>query len=40
MNVNFGLFEDFTEKVKKDERKATYSKRALVDLENWIAENN
>ena len=40
MNVNFGLFEDFTDKVRKDERKATYSKRALVDLEKWITENN
>ena len=29
MNVNFGLFEDFVERVKKKEKKALYAQRAL-----------
>lgn len=35
MNVNFGLFENLEEKVKKDARKEAYSKRAILELENW-----
>ncbi len=35
MNVNFGLFENLEEKIKKSERKDAYSKRAILELENW-----
>lgn len=35
MNTNFGLFEPLEEKVKKDQRKEAYSKRALEDLKKW-----
>lgn len=35
MNVNFGLFENLEEKIKKTDRKAAYSSRALQELENW-----
>ena len=35
MNTNFGLFEPLAEKVKKDQRKEAYSKRALEDLKKW-----
>ena len=35
MNVNFGLFEKLQEKIKKSERKASYSNRALTDLKEW-----
>ena len=35
MNVNFGLFESLAIKVKKCDRKAAYSARALEELENW-----
>ena len=36
MNVNFGLFAPFDEKVKKLDRKAAFSQRALSDLNDWI----
>lgn len=39
MNVNFGLFKPLEEKVKKADRKASYSKRALEALNNWIDDN-
>jgi methylenetetrahydrofolate--tRNA-(uracil-5-)-methyltransferase len=35
MNVNFGLFEPLTERVRKDSRPQAYSTRALRDLEEW-----
>lgn len=35
MNVNFGLFDPLEEKVKKADRKATYSNRALEELTTW-----
>lgn len=37
MNVNFGLFENLEEKVKKDARKEAYSKRALAEIAGWKA---
>lgn len=39
MNVNFGIISDLPEKVKKKERKAAYSKRALGDMEEFIKQN-
>ncbi len=35
MNVNFGLFESFENRINKKERKAAYSKRALTDISLW-----
>lgn len=35
MNVNFGLFLPLEERIKKNERKQAYSKRALLELEKW-----
>ena len=35
MNVNFGLFDPLTEKVKKADRKTAYSERALEELASW-----
>lgn len=35
MNINFGLFEELEEKVRKYDRKEAYAKRALENLENW-----
>lgn len=35
MNINFGLFEELEEKVRKSDRKEAYAKRALENLENW-----
>ncbi len=35
MNVNFGLFEELEEKVKKSERKELRSKIALEELRKW-----
>jgi len=35
MNVNYGLFENLNERLKKADRKEAYSKRALCDLEQW-----
>lgn len=35
MNVNFGLFAPLEEKVKKLDRKAAFSERALQDLNQW-----
>ena len=37
MNVNFGLFQPLTEKVKKDMRPNAYTSRALADLDAWRA---
>ncbi|BBE35460.1 methylenetetrahydrofolate--tRNA-(uracil-5-)-methyltransferase TrmFO [Sphingosinicella microcystinivorans] len=38
MNVNFGLFPPFDERVAKKSRKAAYAERALADLDRWIAD--
>jgi methylenetetrahydrofolate--tRNA-(uracil-5-)-methyltransferase len=38
MNVNFGLFDPLTEKVKKADRKTAYSNQALEELEKWRTE--
>ncbi len=35
MNVNFGLFMPLEEKIKKADRKAAYSQRALAELSLW-----
>ncbi len=39
MNVNFGLFPALDGKVKGRDRKSAMSRRALVDLANWLAPN-
>lgn len=36
MNVNFGLFPPFAQKVKKDNRANAMCERALNDLKNWL----
>ena len=38
MNANFGIFETFTERTPKKSRKAMYSQRALVELDNLLKE--
>ncbi|MEO5363799.1 MAG: methylenetetrahydrofolate--tRNA-(uracil(54)-C(5))-methyltransferase (FADH(2)-oxidizing) TrmFO [Magnetococcus sp. DMHC-8] len=40
MNMNFGLFPDLTDKTRKTDRKAALSRRALEDLQQWIAQNS
>ena len=35
MNVNFGIFEDFTERVKKKEKKALYATRAIEQIATY-----
>ena len=35
MNINFGLFDELEEKVRKSDRKEAYSARALEELKNW-----
>ena len=40
MNVNFGLFENLEEKVKKADRKEAYSKRALSEITVWKSKIN
>jgi len=37
MNVNFGLFPPLEGKVKKTERKPALARRALADLDAWLA---
>jgi len=37
MNVNFGLFPELPPGIKKSERKAAMSRRALTDLNDWLA---
>jgi methylenetetrahydrofolate--tRNA-(uracil-5-)-methyltransferase len=37
MNVNFGLFPPLEGRIRKDNRPAAYSVRALADLEGWQA---
>ena len=37
MNVNFGLFPPLAEKVAKKERKAAMARRALAELDAWLA---
>lgn len=38
MNVNFGLFDNLDDQVKKKERKLAYASRALTNLEKIIAQ--
>lgn len=38
MNINFGLFPPLATKTKKKERKPALSRRALHDLDNWLAQ--
>jgi methylenetetrahydrofolate--tRNA-(uracil-5-)-methyltransferase len=37
MNINFGLLPPINERMKKRDRKTAMSKRALADLEAWMA---
>jgi len=37
MNVNFGLFPPLPDRIKKKERKPALSRRALADLDGWLA---
>jgi methylenetetrahydrofolate--tRNA-(uracil-5-)-methyltransferase len=37
MNVNFGLFPDLEGKIKGRDRKLAYTRRALADLDGWLA---
>ena len=36
MNVNFGLFPPFEQRVKKKERKEAYTARAREDFAKWL----
>ena len=36
MNINFGLFPPFEQRIKKKERKQAYCQRALNDIDSWI----
>ena len=38
MNANFGLFPPLAKRHKRAERKQAYSRRALADLQPWLAE--
>ncbi|ABK45969.1 gid protein [Magnetococcus marinus MC-1] len=40
MNVNFGLFPNFTERVPKKQRKEAYAQRALTHMQQWLQENS
>ena len=40
MNVNFGLFPPFPERIKKSERKQAYCRRALADMDGWLSGTN
>ncbi|RME01441.1 MAG: methylenetetrahydrofolate--tRNA-(uracil(54)-C(5))-methyltransferase (FADH(2)-oxidizing) TrmFO, partial [Deltaproteobacteria bacterium] len=37
MNANFGLLPPLSERVGRRERKMRYARRALADLEVWVA---
>ncbi len=37
MNVNFGLFPPLEQRTKKKERKEAYCRRALDDIDKWLA---
>jgi methylenetetrahydrofolate--tRNA-(uracil-5-)-methyltransferase len=37
MNVNFGLFPPLDQPVKKAERKPALARRALAELDAWLA---
>jgi methylenetetrahydrofolate--tRNA-(uracil-5-)-methyltransferase len=37
MNVNFGLFPPLDQRIKKAERKPATARRALADLDAWLA---
>jgi methylenetetrahydrofolate--tRNA-(uracil-5-)-methyltransferase len=39
MNINFGLLPPLARKVKRPERKAALAKRALADLDHWLADH-
>ena len=36
MNVNFGLFPPFEQRIKKKERKEAYTTRARADFAQWL----
>jgi methylenetetrahydrofolate--tRNA-(uracil-5-)-methyltransferase len=38
MNVNFGLLPPLDRQVKRAERKPALARRALADLDGWLAE--
>ena len=40
MNVNFGLFPPFENRIKGRERKKAHSDRALADLETWSVDSS
>ena len=37
MNVNFGLFPPLERQLKRAERKPALARRALADLDAWLA---
>jgi methylenetetrahydrofolate--tRNA-(uracil-5-)-methyltransferase len=37
MNINFGLFPPLDRRIKKAERKPAMARRALADLDGWLA---
>ena len=37
MNINFGLLPPLAQKVKRPLRKTALAKRALADLDGWLA---
>jgi methylenetetrahydrofolate--tRNA-(uracil-5-)-methyltransferase len=37
MNVNFGLFPPFPERIRKSDRKQAYCRRALADMDGWLS---
>ena len=37
MNVNFGLFPPFPERIRKSMRKQAYCRRALADMDGWLS---
>lgn len=39
MNINFGLFPEFTKNMTKKERRITISKRALDSLNDWLTQS-
>ncbi|MEG3637952.1 methylenetetrahydrofolate--tRNA-(uracil(54)-C(5))-methyltransferase (FADH(2)-oxidizing) TrmFO [Magnetococcus sp. PR-3] len=40
MNINFGLFPNFEQRVPKKQRKGAYAQRALEHMDAWIAQQN
>ncbi|MEO5341461.1 MAG: methylenetetrahydrofolate--tRNA-(uracil(54)-C(5))-methyltransferase (FADH(2)-oxidizing) TrmFO [Magnetococcus sp. MYC-9] len=39
MNVNFGLFPELDERARKSDRKGAMSRRAMQDMQGWMAQN-